>query len=68
LHLLEPIDGDDPVGASPDLNGGEDSKSGRNTVQRADGTGRTRRNDQREMQPGDVFIIETPGGGGFSAP
>jgi 5-oxoprolinase (ATP-hydrolysing) len=21
--------------------------------------------DQTEMQPGDVFVIETPGGGGF---
>jgi 5-oxoprolinase (ATP-hydrolysing) len=23
--------------------------------------------DQIEMQPGDVFVIETPGGGGFGA-
>jgi 5-oxoprolinase (ATP-hydrolysing) len=23
--------------------------------------------DQAEMMPGDVFIIETPGGGGFGA-
>jgi 5-oxoprolinase (ATP-hydrolysing) len=51
------------------MNGGEDSKSGRNTVQRADGTvEELAGNDQREMQPGDVFIIETPGGGGFGAP
>jgi N-methylhydantoinase B/oxoprolinase/acetone carboxylase alpha subunit len=51
------------------MNGGEVSKSGRNTVQRADGTvEELAGNDQREMQPGDVFIIETPGGSGFGAP
>ncbi|MYM83552.1 5-oxoprolinase [Duganella sp. FT50W] len=46
--------------------GGAPGALGRNSVQRADGTvevlghiGKT------AMQPGDVFIIETPGGGGF---
>jgi 5-oxoprolinase (ATP-hydrolysing) len=46
--------------------GGEPGALGRNSVQRADGSvevlghiGKT------DMQPGDVFIIETPGGGGF---
>jgi N-methylhydantoinase B/oxoprolinase/acetone carboxylase alpha subunit len=51
-----------------DMNGGEDSKSGRNRSSGGWPGRRTRRNDQREMQPGDVFIIETPGGGGFGAP
>ncbi|TFW27076.1 hydantoinase B/oxoprolinase family protein [Duganella callida] len=46
--------------------GGAPGALGRNRVQRADGSieqlghiGKT------EMQPGDVFIIETPGGGGY---
>jgi 5-oxoprolinase (ATP-hydrolysing) len=46
--------------------GGAPGALGRNSVQRADGRveqlghiGKT------DMQPGDVFIIETPGGGGF---
>ncbi len=46
--------------------GGAPGALGRNSVQRADGgveelghIGKT------DMQPGDVFIIETPGGGGF---
>ena len=51
------------------LDGGEPGTVGRNWVQRADGsveelaaTGST------AMNPGDVFIIETPGGGGFGKP
>ena len=46
--------------------GGEPGALGRNSVLRADGSldllghiGKT------DMQPGDVFIIETPGGGGY---
>ncbi len=48
--------------------GGEPGALGRNSVVRADGRveelghiGKT------DMQPGDVFVIETPGGGGFGA-
>ncbi len=41
---------------------------GRNWVERTDGTreefGAT---CQVDMRPGDVFVIETPGGGGFGA-
>ena len=51
------------------LDGGEPGTVGRNWVERADGsveelaaTGST------AMNPGDVFIIETPGGGGFGKP
>jgi 5-oxoprolinase (ATP-hydrolysing) len=51
-----------PFGAA----GGEPGKRGRNYVIRADG-----RQEElgfvasTEMQPGDVFVIETPGGGGY---
>ncbi|WP_271439291.1 hydantoinase B/oxoprolinase family protein [Pontixanthobacter luteolus] len=46
--------------------GGSDAKPGRNWVERADGT----REDMSatasaEMQPGDTFVIYTPGGGGY---
>jgi 5-oxoprolinase (ATP-hydrolysing) len=46
--------------------GGEPGAPGRNYVLRADG-GRTDLGpfDQTEMAAGDVFVIETPGGGGF---
>ncbi|MEG3436310.1 hydantoinase B/oxoprolinase family protein [Pannus brasiliensis CCIBt3594] len=54
----------DPFG----LNGGEPGEIGRNRVERADGTvenlGATAR---VEMNAGDVFVIETPGGGGFGS-
>jgi 5-oxoprolinase (ATP-hydrolysing) len=36
---------------------------------RADGTiDELKGNDETEMRPGDVFVLETPGGGGFGAP
>jgi len=51
------------------MNGGAPAQRGRNSVVRADGRieqlghiGKT------EMAPGDVFVIETPGGGGFGKP
>jgi 5-oxoprolinase (ATP-hydrolysing) len=46
--------------------GGEPGAPGRNYVLRADG-GRTDLGpfDQTEMAAGDLFVIETPGGGGF---
>jgi 5-oxoprolinase (ATP-hydrolysing) len=50
------------------LNGGGDGASGINRIERIDGRiedlparGKT------QMQAGDVFVIETPGGGGFGA-
>ncbi len=50
------------------IEGGQPGALGRNYVQRADGRmesfGATHR---AEMQPGDVFVIETPGGGGYGA-
>jgi len=50
------------------LAGGDDALPGRQWVERADGrrdelTG----TDKTEMNPGDVFVIETPGGGGYGA-
>jgi len=54
-----------PFGAA----GGEPGKCGRNYVLRSDG----RREElgfaaSTQMQPGDVFVIETPGGGGYGVP
>jgi 5-oxoprolinase (ATP-hydrolysing) len=51
------------------LLGGSPAETGRNYIDRADG----RRDelgpqDAAELQPGDVFVIETPGGGGYGAP
>ena len=49
--------------------GGSDAAAGRNWIERADGSrenlGATGSGD---MQPGDTFIILTPGGGGFGPP
>ena len=51
------------------LNGGCDAQPGRNWVERADGSveelGATA---FVQMQPGDRFVIETPGGGGYGNP
>ena len=49
--------------------GGRDAAPGRNWVERADGS----REDlgataSAEMQPGDTFVVLTPGGGGFGPP
>jgi len=48
------------------LDGGGDGAVGGNRIERADGRiealGGT---DRAQLQPGDVFVIETPGGGGF---
>jgi 5-oxoprolinase (ATP-hydrolysing) len=51
------------------LEGGEPGALGRNRVERTGGTVEQLQGcDQTEMQPGDVFVIETPGGGGFGKP
>ena len=51
------------------LAGGEPGMVGRNWVERADGT-RIELSGSAEiaMQSGDVFVIETPGGGGYGPP
>jgi 5-oxoprolinase (ATP-hydrolysing) len=54
-----------PFGAK----GGYDGDVGRNGVERADGTRETfGATFAVEMQPGDVFVVQTPGGGGYGAP
>jgi 5-oxoprolinase (ATP-hydrolysing) len=54
-----------PYGAA----GGGPGATGRNRVERAAGAvvelGAC---DQAEMEPGDVFVVETPGGGGYGPP
>ncbi len=46
--------------------GGQPGKLGRNAVERTDGKViDLKGTDGTEMNPGDVFIIETPGGGGY---
>jgi 5-oxoprolinase (ATP-hydrolysing) len=48
------------------LDGGADGAVGRQWVERADGAREALSGtDSAEMRPGDVFVIETPGGGGF---
>jgi 5-oxoprolinase (ATP-hydrolysing) len=51
------------------LAGGSDARPGRNWVERADGSRQIlAATGSAEMQPGDRFIIETPGGAGFGRP
>jgi 5-oxoprolinase (ATP-hydrolysing) len=51
------------------LGGGEAGARGENWVERADGQiERLEHIAQVEMQPGDVFVISTPGGGGYGVP
>jgi 5-oxoprolinase (ATP-hydrolysing) len=48
------------------LAGGADGRLGRNWIERADGTvDRFGATHTAQVQPGDVFVIETPGGGGY---
>jgi 5-oxoprolinase (ATP-hydrolysing) len=48
------------------LEGGDPGALGRNWVERADGSvEELSGTDRVEMDAGDVFVIETPGGGGF---
>lgn len=49
--------------------GGGDGAVGRNWVERTDGTVETlTATDMRDIHPGDVFVLETPGGGGYGSP
>ncbi|HET7315928.1 MAG TPA: hydantoinase B/oxoprolinase family protein [Sphingomicrobium sp.] len=48
------------------IEGGSDAQGGRNWVERTDGTVEMlSATAYAEMRPGDRFVIETPGGGGF---
>lgn len=49
--------------------GGDDAAVGRNWIERKNGThDELTATDLRQMEAGDVFVIETPGGGGFGEP
>jgi 5-oxoprolinase (ATP-hydrolysing) len=49
--------------------GGHDGEKGRNWVERADGTVvEMTGTDKCEMHAGDVFVVESPGGGGYGEP
>ena len=51
------------------LRGGMPGSAGRQWVERADGSRLAMTGtDQAELQPGDAFVIETPGGGGYGTP
>jgi len=51
------------------LAGGEPGQLGRNWVERTDGTREEKGATARwEVNPGDVFVIESPGAGGFGTP
>ncbi len=48
------------------LAGGAPGACGANRVERSDGTVETLAGaDRRDLAPGDVFVVETPGGGGY---
>ena len=48
------------------LEGGDDGLPGLQWVERADGTTQSLSGtDRAELSPGDVFVIQTPGGGGY---
>jgi 5-oxoprolinase (ATP-hydrolysing) len=50
------------------LAGGADASPGRQWVERLDGSTETLTGtDRAELRPGEVFVIETPGGGGYGA-
>ncbi|HEY0628060.1 MAG TPA: hydantoinase B/oxoprolinase family protein, partial [Sphingomicrobium sp.] len=50
------------------LNGGGDAKPGSNWVERTDGAvEKLTATDWAEVDVGDSFVIETPGGGGYGS-
>ena len=72
MRFLRADDGGDPVQPPPHPalrpGGRRAGALGRNWVERADGAGRGLSGTAAvEMAPGDVFVIETPGGGGFGS-
>ncbi|MEL7461405.1 MAG: hydantoinase B/oxoprolinase family protein [Pseudomonadota bacterium] len=51
------------------LEGGAPGAVGREWIERADGSMTPHKgNDQNDVAPGDVFVMQTPGGGGYGAP
>jgi len=50
------------------LAGGQPGAMGRNSVERVDGSiQELGPQDSAQLHPGDVFVVETPGGGGYGA-
>src|SRR3546814_19332287 len=72
IRFLEPMAANILAGrrkiAPKGLAGGEDAAPGRNWIERADGSvemlGAA---GSAELQAGDAFVIETPGGGGYGS-
>ena len=49
--------------------GGQPGEKGRNWIERADGSVDSMTGiDRRDIRPGDVFVLETPSGGGWGPP
>jgi 5-oxoprolinase (ATP-hydrolysing) len=70
LRFLEPMTAailsNNRIHAPFGMAGGAPGALGRNTVLRADGNSEQLGHiGKTDMQPGDVFVVETPGGGGF---
>ena len=58
-----------PAATQLPLGPGQPGAAGINRVLRTDGSVQTLAHiDEVQMQPGDVFEIQTPGGGGFGRP
>ena len=54
------------IGPNPAVEGGRSGKLGRNYVERQDGSvTELEGTDSTEVHEGDVYVIETPGGGGY---
>jgi 5-oxoprolinase (ATP-hydrolysing) len=73
IRFLEPMTAsilsNNRVQAPRGVGGGADGQTGSNRVDRADGrVERLAACDRTEMAPGDVFVIETPGAGGYGTP
>ena len=50
------------------LRGGKNGEVGREWIERQNGSiDRHKANDKNELYPGDVFVMQTPSGGGFGA-
>ncbi len=70
LRFLEPMTAtvlsSHRITAAFGVNGAKPGSPGENLVRRADGgLAKLQGNDSAEMRPGDVFVMHTPGGGGF---
>jgi 5-oxoprolinase (ATP-hydrolysing) len=70
LRFLEPMTAsilsNNRVFAPFGLEGGEPGERGRNWVERVDGTiTELGAQDKTELAAGDIFVVQTPGGGGF---